>query len=250
MLLDRDSLMTLISDKARVRSYVTEKGWGTLLIPLLWSGTDPDAIPFSALPERFIIKTNHGCGFNMIVRDKNSFDHAEAKRQLNIWLARNFTYTSFVGMAWAYKNIQPAILIEELLDDRGGLPRDYKFFCYGGRAEYLQVSVDRFGTPSEQILDREFNRVPLYNGVTIYEGKLEKPKNYNQMLSIADSLSQGMDFIRVDLYDVDGRIYFGELTCYPAGGLARFVPRKYDFALGEKWVVGKLGCPFDRRSGY
>jgi hypothetical protein len=237
MLLDRNPAWTMISDKLAVRDYVAARIGGDYLVPLLWRGFDPEAIPWDVLPNGFIIKTNHGCGFNIIVRDKNRLDRPKATRQLREWLSRNFTYSSFVGMAWAYRNIVPEILVEGLLDDNGALPMDYKFFCYSGRAEYLQVSVDRHGRPSEQILDRNFDFIPLYNGVEIYRGKLERPSNYQQMRTVAETLAEDLDFIRVDLYSVSGRIYFGELTLYPAGGLARFVPRRYDFAFGESWNI-------------
>ena len=235
MFFDRNSRWTMLSDKLRVREHVAKIVGEQHLIPLLWSGYDPEEIPFTDLPSKFVIKTNHGCGYNIIVKDRMRLDHAEAKRKLKKWLSENFCYASFLGMAWAYKNIKPSILVESFLDDNGKEPEDYKFFCFSGKVEFIQVSFDRYGDASERILDREFNPLDLYNGVKLFSGQIVPPRNYKDMVRVAESLANGFDFIRVDLYSLGDRIYFGELTCYPAGGFARFVPKKYDFVFGEKW---------------
>jgi len=235
MLFDRAPQWTILSDKLRARDFVANK-WGTdLLVPLLWNGTDPDKIPFDELPTKFVIKTNHACGFNIIVKDKKQLDQREVKRQLSEWLAINFTYNSFVGMAWAYKNIRPEILVEAFLDDNGKIPLDYKFFCFSGQTECIQVSYDRFGDASERILDRNFRPMNFWWGLKLYQKPIIRPDNYQELLRVAESLAQGFELMRVDLYSVGGRIYFGEFTCYPAAGLARLIPRKYDFYFGEKW---------------
>ena len=236
MLFDRNPLWTLLSDKMRVRDYVSSKLDSNILVPLLWHGKDPNQIPFDELPTSFVIKTNHACGFNILVNNKNHLNKEQTKRHLKEWLSLNFTYSTFLGMSWAYKNIEPEILIEAFLEDNGRVPLDYKFFCFSGRAECIQVSFDRFGDASERILDRDFKALDLWWGLKLYTGKIVPPDNYSELLEVAELLSQGLNFIRVDLYSVGGRTYFGEMTCYPAGGLARLVPRKFDFVWGNKWV--------------
>lgn len=227
----------MISDKLQARDYVAQRVGTEYLVPLLWQGDNPRGIPFDELPSKFVIKTNHGAGYNIIVKDKTQLDRAKAIRQLDKWLAESFCYVKFLGTSWAYKNIRPTILVETFLDDNGKVPEDYKFFCYSGRAEFLQVSFDRFGDASERLLDRDFNPLALYNGVKINFRRMMPPQSYEDMVRVAESLAEDFDFIRVDLYNVGGRIFFGEFTCYPAGGLARFIPKEYDFIFGEKWKL-------------
>ncbi len=235
MLYNRDPLLTRISDKLSVRDYVAQKIGADYLVPLLWHGDNPEEIPFNNLPKKFVLKTNHACGFNIIVQDKTNLDIEMTKRQLGKWLNKNFCQDIFLGLPWAYKNIKPKIIIEAFVDDNGKLPIDYKFFCYSSRAAFLLMTFDRFGALAEKHFDRDFNPLDLWNGAPQYEKKIEKPINYEEMLWLADTLSEDLDFIRVDLYSVGRSIYFGELTCYPAGGLARFIPKEYDYFFGEKW---------------
>mgnify|MGYP003834835901 FL=1 len=237
MLYVRDPMLTLISDKLKVREYVTKKVGDEVLIPLLWVGLSPKDIPYDNLPSRFVIKTNHGCGYNIIVKDKKHLNKKIVEQLITNWLSKNFCLTTYTGSAWGYKNIEPMIMIEEFLEENGKPPLDYKFFCFSGRVEYLQINFDRFGDASERILDRHFNVLDVYTGVRLYDGPIKRPENYDEMIRVAETLSAGFDFIRVDLYNVNGKIYFGELTCYPAGGLVAFVPRKWDFIFGEKWIL-------------
>jgi len=237
MLLDRDPVWNEITDKLRARNFVEKRLGKDYLIPILWVGDSADDLPIKNLPQQFIIKTNHGCGFNIIITNKNEIEQFKVINQINNWLRQNFTYSSFIGMAWAYKNIVPRVYVESFIGEEDTPPLDYKFFCFSGRAEYLQISFDRFGDPSERILDRDFNLIEVWNGVKIYRGVIERPIDYEKMLDVAENLSAGFDFIRVDLYNVKGKIYFGEYTCYPAAGLAPFVPRKWDFIFGEKWII-------------
>ncbi len=239
MLSDRDPVWTTISDKLLIREFVSARTDRDYLIPLLWRGDDPEDIPFDKLPLKYIIKTNHGCGYNIIVMDNKQVDRLKAVGLLKTWLDENFGMNTFLGAAWAYKNIRPAVLIEQFLDDKGKPPLDYKFFCFGGRAEYVLMTFDRHSAPYEKHFSRDFVPLDLWNGCRQFPGRIERPRNYEEMVSLAESLAHDFDFIRVDLYNLDGRIYFSELTCYPAGGLARFIPREYDFIFGEKWNLGR-----------
>lgn len=239
MLYDRDPRLTLVSDKLRVREYVSEKEGSKHLIPMIWRGDKPADVPFDELPQPFVIKLNHGCAYNIIVQDKAQLDIPNIKKQLEKWISVNFCQDTFTGTAWAYANIKPSIIVESFIGDHGQAPIDYKFFCYAGRAEFILMTFDRFGSLTEKHFNRNFQPLDLWNGAPQYSGKITKPANYDEMLHLADSLAQGFDFIRVDLYSVGGRIYFGELTCYPAGGMARFIPKEYDFIFGEKWDLKK-----------
>jgi len=240
MLFSRCKKWIVISDKLQLRKYIKQKVGDAFLIKLIWSGSSPEDIPFETLPQRYVIKMNHGCGYNIFIDGKSSLCLNDIKSKLNKWKLENYCQDKNQGLEWAYKNIKPMIMIEEFLEENGKPPLDYKFFCFSGRVEYLQISFDRFGDASERILDRHFNVLDVYNGVRLYDGPIKHPENYDEMIRVAETLSAGFDFIRVDLYNVNGKIYLGELTCYPAGGLAAFVPRKWDFIFGEKWKFKKI----------
>jgi hypothetical protein len=238
MLHVRDPLFTLICDKLRVRDYVAEKVGTECLIPLLWSGDDPDKIPFRELPPRFVIKANHGCGYNIIVTDKAKLDQENAKRKLHRWLNENFGSDKFLGAAWGYNNIRPAILVESFITESGQAPLDYKFYCFSGRVEVLTLHFNRFEKHETRAFDRRERPLEFRRGFHQYEGDYQKPQNLGEMIHLAESLAQSFDFIRVDLYSAKNRVFFGELTPYPAGVSAfhGLDLKILDKSLGEKWV--------------
>lgn len=235
-LFDRDRTFTLISDKYKVRNFVADRVGTDYLIPLLWCGDNPEELPFDELPSRFVIKANHGCDYNILVSDKTRLDRRIVKKQLRKWIGENFGESTFLGIAWAYKNIEPRIIVEEFLEDEGKLPQDYKFFCFSGRMEFFKIDFARFEDHSEKFFDKNLNGLDLIElGLKEYDGPIELPGNFSEMVRVAELLSVGFDFIRVDLYNVRNRIFFGELTPYPGGVSARFVPDSFDYVFGEKW---------------
>ena len=237
MLYDRNPLLTLISDKYLVRDYVAKKVGPDYLIPLLWKGDNPEAIPYNDLPNRFVIKTNHGCGFNILVPDKGKADRCGIERRLKKWLSVNYAQDTFLGIAWGYKNIKPLVLIEEFLGDSRRPPVDFKFYCFAGRAEFVTVHLDRYGEKKSATFDRDYERLRFRAGFKQYPIEHEKPPNFGSMLHLAERLSEGFNFIRIDLYSLENRIYFGELTPYPVG-VSRFTSfdiRDLDLTLGAKW---------------
>lgn len=237
-LYERNQKFTMISDKFRVRDYVIDKVGSNYLIPLLWHGDEPEDIPFDKLPQKFVIKANHGCGYNIIVQKKSQLDIPQVKKQLKKWLNENFCQDKFLGTEWAYRNIKPHIIIEAFLEENGKAPLDYKLFCFSGRMEFFKIDFDRFEGHSEVFFDKKLNRLDLFEyGLKRYQGQIDLPHNFDKIIRVAESLSAEFDFIRVDLYNVGDKIYFGELTCYPSGGTARFVPEEYDFIFGKKWKI-------------
>jgi hypothetical protein len=235
MLYSRDPILTTLSDKIASRNYIRDRVGEQYLVPLLWSGRDPEAIPFENLPEKFVIKASHGCGYTVVVKDKRRIDETAVRRQVTQWLSQNFATDVFSGSSWGYKHVPPQILVESFIGEGDVEPVDYKFFCYDGQALYLDVIYDRFNDECENFFDRNYNLIPVWNGWKLDGIRVSPPENYAAMLAVADRLSEGMGFIRVDLYNVGGQIYVGELTCYPAAGRAPFVPREYDFVFGEPW---------------
>ncbi|MCP4371491.1 MAG: glycosyltransferase [Deltaproteobacteria bacterium] len=232
---DRDPRLTLISDNLRVRDYVAGKGGGGYLIPLLWNGASPAEIPFDDLPLEFVIKTNHGCGFNIIVKDKSQLDREKIKRRLKKWIDTNYCKDTCLGIAWGYKNIKPHIIIESFLKENEKAPVDFKFYCFAGRVEFLTMHFDRFKEHKTRSFNRNFKPHEFRYGFDVWSGEVQRPLNFEAMVQLAESLAEEFDFMRVDLYNVGGRIYFSELTPYPGGVSLKFKPDSYDYFLSEKW---------------
>lgn len=237
MLHEREPIFTLISDKWRVRDYVANKVGSEYLIPILWSGEDPNDIPFDQLPLKFVIKTNHGCGYNIIVKDKAQLDQNKAKLQLKKWLGENFGQDKFLGIAWGYRNIRPCIMIESFIEENGKAPVDYKFYCFSGRTQTLTLHLGRFEDYKMRAFNRNFEPYEFGPDFEQYDGKCKRPNNFEAMVQLAETLAEGFDFIRVDLYSLENKIYFGELTPYPGGVtiLRGFDVVSMDYILGEKW---------------
>jgi hypothetical protein len=156
MLFDRDPRWVLISDKLRMRTYVAEKVGSEYLVPLLWSDMDPTRIPWETLPSKFVIKASHGCGYNLIVRDKRQLEREPVRRQLNKWLHANYGETSGLGTEWCYRHIPPALVVEEFLEEDNRSALDYKFWCFSGRAECFTVHSNRHEMHVTRTFDREF----------------------------------------------------------------------------------------------
>jgi hypothetical protein len=232
---NRDPIFTLISDKLAVRDYVNQRIGAQYLVPLVWKGNNFDNIMFDELPLKFVIKTNHGCGYNILVKDKNTLDIKQVKIQLNKWLNENFCSDKYLGTEWGYRNIDPTIMIESFIEENGKAPVDYKFYCFSGRVEMVTLHFDRFEEHKTRTFDRNFNPHEFRYDFPQWIGECTRPKNFDTLVHLAESLAAEFDFIRVDLYSSENKIYFSELTPYPGGVGTKFLPIKQDFLLGEKW---------------
>lgn len=244
MLFKRDPQLAILSDKLFVRNHIAKSVGEEHLVPLLWTGTDPDLIPVDDLPDRFVVKATHGSGFNIIVTDKGRWDAEHAKSQLRSWLGRNYCNDRFLGLEWGYRHACPRIVIEHFLEENGKSPVDYKFFCFGGRAQFVQADCDRFGNHTRTLCNRDFQPLPLQLGsCKQHAGKIERPVNYDGLIQVAEALSRNLDFVRVDLYSTGEQIYVGELTMYPGAGSERFNPRQYDLIFGQQWQQWQFATP-------
>lgn len=220
---------TLVADKYKARAYVAGKVGEECLVKLLWLGEDPCQIPFDSLPEEYVIKTNHGSAQVIVV--KGQADREAIVKTLAGWLKTNYYWAAREGQ---YYDIKPRIMIEEYLRCQdGGGPLDYRFWCFGGVPEVIQV--DNHAHDMNPFFDAQWNLLDLYYRELADRSFLPKPVNFDQMYEIASRLSAGFDFVRVDLYNIDGNIYFGEFTLTPTGGHLRFRPDSWDIKLGEKW---------------
>lgn len=235
MLFKRDKYLTRLNDKLQVREFVITKGLDKYLIPLLWKGINPEDIRLDELPPKFVIKTNHGCGYNIIVRNKELINLEEAKKKLRKWLKENFCLDKYIGTEWGYKNILPAIFIEEFIEVDGKPPVDYKFYCFHGKVEVLTIHYDRFEDHKTRAFNRNFEPDEFRYDFEQWHGECKRPKNFDEMVQIAESLAEEFDFMRIDLYNVDDRIYFSEITPYPGGVSTKFLPKNRDYDLGAKW---------------
>ena len=227
---DRRPFLTLFSDKLRVREYVQRVAPFVALPALYWWSDRADALDLAALPESFVLKPNHGSGWLRVVDDRTAVQRDELVRLAREWLASDFT---IVGREWAYRDIRRAVYAEELLRGAdGGLPADYKLFVFGGKVRLIQVDRDRFARHTQVLYDEQWNAID--GTVRAAQGlPLPAPASLAAMLAAAEALSASVDFVRVDLYDIDGRPYFGEFTHYPNKGLNRFEPASLDNLLGS-----------------
>jgi teichuronopeptide biosynthesis TupA-like protein len=234
ILCDRRPYLTLFADKLRVRDYVRRTAPALLLPRLYWWSERAEALPFDELPDAFVLKANHGSGWNLLVEDKARVTRRELVKLARKWLRSDFT---IVGREWAYKNVLRAVYAEELLrtEDRT-LPDDYKLFVFGGKVRIVQVDRDRFTRHTQALYDERWNHVE--GTVAGLRGPpVPRPVSLATMVDAAQALSAGVDFVRVDLYEIGGRAYFGELTSSPNKGLSPFSPATLDRWFGSFFTL-------------
>lgn len=234
-LFDRRPILVTLADKYAVRDFVRQRVGEEYLTRLYHLTADPRDIPLDSLPDRFVIKPTHGCGWLEIVRDKSLVDLEQLKRLCADWLSRNFFY---VAGEWVYKTIPPRLMVEELLDDgAGGIPYDYKFFVFDGRVAFLSVDLDRFGDHRRNMYDRDWNRLNFGFQRAGSDRPVDRPARLEEMIRIAETLCAGFDFLRIDMYCTADRIVFGEVTTTPASGLEPFWPGGIDRWIGDLWTM-------------
>lgn len=239
---NRDPLLTVCSDKYKVREYVTECGLGGILNDLYGVWDDARKIDFSALPSPCFLKCNHTSGANIIYDRNKKFDKRDFIRTFNFMLKQNYYYGS---REWNYKNIETKIIAEKVLYDRNGnLPLDYKFMCFSGEPKIMYLSKDTCDVEGHHsgklqklnYYDMDFNLLEISGaGMQNISEKIEKPSTWEEMKEYAAILSKPFPFCRVDFYSVDGKVYFGEITFYPTGGCQDLKPEKWEKTLGE-WI--------------
>ena len=227
---DRNPLLPYCADKVKVRDYVRKKIGSEYLIPAIGSYKNAAEIPFESLPSKFVLKANNSSGRNIICTNKSSLDIDATRKSTDKWLTEKF---GTIDSEWHYGLIEPAILVENFVADSNGELNDYKFFCMNGRLEYFWIDYDRYGpNPLRAIFDRDKRRINMTLYKPDYKGDIKMPAEIDHMMALAEKLSKDFKCVRVDLYNVDGRIYFGELTFF-SGDLI-FHPRKYNRVWGDK----------------
>lgn len=236
-LYDRKPEYTMMVDKLKVRGYIKETLGEEYLIPLLGSWDDPDEIDFDALPNQFVLKCNHNSGLGMcICKDKSKLDVKKVKAELKRGLKQNYYLT---GREWPYKDVKPRIIAEQYLTCDGRDIDDYKVHNFNGIPKMVLVCRDRFkatGLTEDFYSDTwEHLDVKRPNHPNA-EVRIECPEKLKEMLELSTKLAKGIPFVRTDFYVVDHKVYFGEITFYPASGFGKFVPEEWDHIFGE-WIV-------------
>lgn len=236
-LYNRKPEYTTMVDKYAVKGYVADIIGQEHIIPTLGVWNSVDEIDWDVLPNQFVLKTTHGGGGGgvIICKDKATFDKDKAKQQLHNSLNSDI-YINF--REWPYKDVPRRIIAEKyMLDESGYELKDYKFFCFNGSVECFKVDFDRFTSHKANYYDRNATLLPFWETVCPADHSkiLDKPKLFNKMIEYAEILSKNIPFVRIDFYNINGKIYFGEITFFPAAGMGKFEPEEWDIILG-KWL--------------
>lgn len=220
------------ADKYKVREYVEKKIGKQYLIPLLGVYDKSQDINYSELPNKFVLKLNHGSAYNIIVKNKDKANIKKINNQLEKWLKEDY---SKIKKENQYKNIDRKIICEQYISDKNDELLDYKFFCFDGKPEFVKIDFDRFSNHTMNYYDLNWNLLEIKEGkYQNYNGNVKKPENFQEMIDIVTKLSSEFQFVRVDIYNVDGKIYFGELTFTPASGKNKFTPLEEDHKIAER----------------
>ena len=232
-LYDRRSEYTMMADKYAVRDYIAEKIGEEYLIPLLGVWDSPDEIDIDSLPDQFVLKGTHDSASVCICTDKSCFDFDAAREKLSASMKVNYFYPS---REWPYRDIKPRIIAEKyMVDESGSELKDYKIYCAGGEPYLIQVDFGRFVHHERNLYDLDWNYIDKQIEYPKNpEHQIRRPESLEQMLELARKLSEGIPSVRIDFYDINGQIYFGEITFYQEGGYAKFEPEEYAYELGAK----------------
>jgi hypothetical protein len=221
-------------DKADAKKVVANLVGEKYLIPTIGVWDNFDDIDFDALPTQFVLKTTHGSGGVIVCKNKAKFNFKEARKKI----AASFEFNYFVyGREWPYKNVKPRIIAEKLMVDESGTElKDYKFFCFYGEPKVMFIATDRPDDTRFDFFDMNFNHLPFTNGHENAIKQLNKPQNFELMIDLAKKLSKDIPHVRIDLYNINGKIYFGEFTFFHWGGMVPFVPEEWDYKFGN-WLT-------------
>lgn len=223
-------------DKYEVRKYIAEKIGDKYLIPLLGIYDKFEDIDFDKLPYQFVLKCTHDSGSVIFCKDKKNFDRKDVEKKLKKHLKQNFYWP---GREWIYKNIKPRIIAEQYMVDESGTElKDYKIMCFNGEPKCSFVCNERFSRTGLKVtfFDLNWNVMPFIRHYPKSNIQIEKPNRYDEMLALSKVLARETYFLRVDFYEINQKIYIGELTFYPGNGTEEFSPPEWDRILGD-WIT-------------
>src|SRR5699024_128742 len=227
----RDPLATKCADKYKVREYIKEKIGEKYLNELIAVYNSVDEIDIDKLPKSFVLKGTHGSGYNIICKNKDKMDLEKEFKKMRRWMWTNYHWSK---REWVYKDIKPRIICEKYMEDESGELRDYKIFCFHGEPKIIEVDINRFTDHKRNIYDLNWN---LLDVEIEYPSEpntiIQRPETLNEMLELSRILSKDFPHVRVDFYNVNGEIIFGELTFFHESGMGKFNPSEYELELGR-----------------
>lgn len=239
---DHNPLYPKLIDKVGVKKIVADVIGEEYVIPTLYGGYSRfDDIPFEKLPNQFVIKCNHDAASVIVCKDKNKFDYEKAKKKIKC--ALNTNYYHYDGKQWGYKNIKPQVFVEKFMQDGNKDDLcDYKFMMFNGECKCVFVCADRNSGLRVNFYDVNWNLLPFTRHYPNTDYEIPKPQNLEKMLGIAKKLASVLEnpFVRIDLYDINDNIYFGEYTFYPGGGFEDFTPLEWDYKMGSWMDLSKV----------
>ena len=235
-LYDNNPLYSVCADKYRVREYVKEKIGEEYLVPLYLVTDKLTEEQWKKLPKAFVIKPNHDSATVTIVKDKEKVNRKKIIQNINRALKIDY---GIVSMEKYYSDIKERkIIVEKFLENKGEIDlKDYKFFCFSGKVKYCQLIKNRSKRETIDFYDENWKKQE-FSGLSVTEISKnieEKPKNYELMKKLAEKLAENFDFVRIDFYNVEDKIYFGEITFCPASGFGKFIPEKWNYIIGDLW---------------
>lgn len=235
---DRQDIYTKLVDKYDVKTEISKLIGEEYMIPTLGIWDTFDEIDFDNLPDNFVLKCTHDSEGVFIVKDKNKLNKEELKKKINKAMKYNFYY---IGREWPYKNIKPRIIAEKYMEDHVDKElRDYKFFCFDGIAKFMFIATDRgIGETKFDYYDLEFNHLDIVQHYPNSDKEIKKPINFEKMIQFSEKITQyfKIKHARIDFYEVDGKLYFGEITFYHFSGLQPFKPNEWDKKIGDLLIL-------------
>ena len=222
---------TRLADKIAVREYLKEVLGEDICIPMLGAWEHYDDIDFDALPDQFVLKCNHDSGSVKIIKDKSQMDHADLRKFFEGRLRLN---PYVLGREYPYRDIKPMIMAEKYMVPEGESDiNDYKFLCFDGVPKYMFVITGRNTDCRQDFYDMDFNHLAIEDSYRMSDRPMEKPTFFDEMVALVTRLSQGMKTVRMDLYEIHGKIYFGEYTFFDAGGFWPKEPEEWEYTMGD-----------------
>lgn len=237
----RPKILNQLVDKYEVRAYVKEKIGEKYLNEFYGVYYKVSEVDFEGLPNEFVIKGVHASSYNLIVKDKSKLNKRKASKLFKKWLRTNQYYRT--GQEWAYKDVQPKLMVEKMLIENGQTSlTDYKFYCFNGKAKFLEVHLDREEQHKRGFYDLNFEKMP-FRYVSLEKSiqkEIAKPSNFDEMKMLSEKLANNFPFVRVDFYSIKGRSIFGEMTFYPSDGRKDFIPNEYNKIIGDYFELPKI----------
>lgn len=234
-LYDRNPKYSTMVDKNEVKKYIAKTIGEQYVIPTLGIWDSVDEIDWESLPKQFVIKCTHDSGSVIVCKNKEELDIEKVCNKLRKCLKKNMFYW---GREWPYRDVKPRIIAEKFMSDNKPELTDYKFMCFNGKVKCTFLCTNRFSEGGLRVTfyDNDWNKMPFKRHYSSESIPAEKPKCYDEMVTLAEKLALNIPFVRIDFYEIEGMPYFGEMTFFPGNGTEEFTPEEWDKIIGD-WIV-------------